>query len=154
MKASRLALGLVGFVAAAAGIGYLAKSRIPQTKAINLIIKNCQFAHDQELKIAKDQNVSLRVTSDQVGEFKIQGYDLTRSLQSGQNESFNFRAVRSGIFDLELGGCSQHALLVVLNEDGSEASIQEHEQSQQHQEAEHAPSNQTPSSSHDEAEPH
>lgn len=128
MKTLKIALGLVAFLLTAGAIVALGRDRLPQTSKIDIKINSCEYDVAGDLKVKKDQNMALTVSSVQGGEVHLHGYDLKKTLIPGQSETFNFRAVQSGVFDFEQHGCDGHILLVVLNSDGSEPNIKEHQE--------------------------
>lgn len=135
MKTLKLTLALVGFIAAAGLAAVLGADKLPKTQRISITVRNCEYEVDGAMTVKKGQNVSLTATSEEGGEFHIHGYELKKSLADGQKATFNFRAVQSGIFDVEMHDCEEHVMLTVLNEDGTEPSIPAHEDSTDHSEA-------------------
>lgn len=146
MKFLKLIGGIVLFGAVVAAIILAVSDRLPKTHVVSIEIKNCQFTNSGELKVQKDQNMALNIKSDKAGEIHVHGYELKKTAEAGKSVDFNFRAVQSGIFDIEHHGCPDyHVQLTVLNDDGSEPKREEHEQ-EEHKEPE--------PKTHEEEEPH
>lgn len=136
MKILKPLLALAGFAAVIWLFVAIGGDRLPKTNRIRVEIAGCKYKADGNLAVQKDQNVSLTVVSDRAGEFHIHGYDLLKGLSPNRPETFNFRAVQPGVFDMEHHDCQpNHIMLVVLNEDGSEPNIEQHDE-EEHDESE------------------
>lgn len=87
-------------VVAAAGCG---SSSAPDNLTATVTVENAKPKGGvQELKVKKNGEVHLTVTSDTADEIHVHGYDLTKDVEKGGTVTFDFPAKLDGRFEIEL----------------------------------------------------
>lgn len=83
-------------------------NREPVARTFNLSIANRTVGDEHnKLRVTQDDQVTLRITTDEDGTFHIHGYDLKSIITTGQTSEIQFKANATGKFDFEMHADSE-----------------------------------------------
>lgn len=75
----------------------------PAPKLFEFLIKGKKLAKpEQTIKVTEGEDVLFKITSDEVEEFHLHGYDISKDLEPNQSVEIQFKADKTGRFEFEL----------------------------------------------------
>jgi plastocyanin len=85
------------------GFSFMQGHRAPGVREIDLKVENKKLnLNPPIIDVVQGDQVTLRIWSDESGEFHIHGYDVMAQLESGTTATLRFTADKAGTFDIEL----------------------------------------------------
>lgn len=69
----------------------------------------------RRVKVRRNTEVQIVVTSDVNDQLHLHGYDKTVKVEPGAPTALNFKADKSGLFEVELENTSRHVLTITVS---------------------------------------